>query len=121
MSTYDFDTAYSAVTGEQHLGESIPTVEIDNDAVHGVLLDGAPRTTAIEYPGKWYALTGYSQQHGYRGAVMHPSETMSDEAVREAVREAGGDLFALVEVRDEDGSYPDGDAIGWAIVYKAAA
>ena len=119
MSTYDFDTAYSALTGEQHLGEYIPTVE--HSEISDVLIDGVG---LIDGPGpisEWTALTGYTQQHGYRGAVMHPSETMSDEAVREAVREAGGDLFSIVEVRDEDGIYPDGDPIGWAIVYKAAA
>lgn len=108
MSAYEFDTAYSAVTGEQHLGENIPDVQIDP-------------TADVYVGGDWRALTGHTQQQSYRGAVMHTSETMSDEAVREAVREAGGDLFALVEVRDEDGSYPDGDAIGWAIVYQAAA
>lgn len=108
MSAFEFDTAYSAVTGEQHLGENIPDVQLDP-------------TADVYVSSGWMALTGYTQQHGYRGAVMHPSETMSDEAVREAVREAGGDLFAIVEVRDEDGSFPDGDAIGWAVVYKAAA
>lgn len=125
MSEYEFDTAYSAVTGEHVGGLYVPTVEQDSDAVHGVLIDGAPRTTAIQHPGVWYALTGYTRQHGYRGAVMHPSETMGDAAIREAVIEAGGDVFAIVEVGD--GAPCDGEdcycgpAVGWAVVYRAVA
>ncbi|WNN95112.1 hypothetical protein SEA_MAGRITTE_161 [Microbacterium phage Magritte] len=110
MSAFEFDTAYSAITGAQHLGENIPDVHLD------------PHTDVyVSGLGTWTALTGYTQQQSYRGAVMHPSETADDDVIREWVREAGGDLFALVEVRDEDGSYPDGDAIGWAIVYRVAA
>lgn len=70
----------------------------------------------------WQALTGHTGQHGYRGAVMHPSEQWSqchvDDLITLADNPDGGLFFAIVEVRDEDGNFPDGDPIGWAVVYK---
>ncbi|QWY80575.1 hypothetical protein SEA_QUAMMI_89 [Microbacterium phage Quammi] len=72
--------------------------------------------------GKWEVLTGSTGQHGYNGAVMHPSEQWSqchvDDLVRLADHPGHALLFTIVEVRDEDGSLPDGDPIGWAVAYK---
>lgn len=73
-------------------------------------------------PGKWEVLTGHTGQQGYTGAVMHPSELWSRCHVEDLLRLADHPghalLFTCVEVRDEDGSLPDGDPIGWAVAYK---
>lgn len=121
MSTYEFDSTYSALTGEHVGGIYIPTAESDPD--YDVTLDGQIDT-------EWYFLTGYTRQYGYRGAVMHASETMTDDAIREAVREAGGDVFAIVTVEapcecDDStdcvrcsGGYAE--PAGWAVIYREA-
>ena len=81
MSNFEFDTAYSAITGECIAGEYVPTVEHDETA--DIL----------------------------RGAVLHPSETADDDTIREWVRDAGGDMFAIVAVEapctDEAPCFPD--------------
>ena len=120
MSSFEFDSTYSARTGEHVCGLYIPTVEDDGafDAEgYDVLIDGMPDNLSTG----WRAVIGKTQQHGYRGCIMHPSETATDEQIREWVRDAGGDVFAIVEVRDDDGSLPDGDPIGWAVIYRSAA
>lgn len=132
MSTFEFDSTYSALTGEHVGGLYVPTVEHSDTA--DILIDGIG---LVDGPGpvtEWRALTGYTGQHGYRGAVMHPSETMSDDAIREAVREAGGDVFAIVEVGAHDDAepvFPDEpdycetygcahEPAGWAVIYRPA-
>ncbi|WP_217181602.1 hypothetical protein [Streptomyces sp. AC495_CC817] len=120
MSTLEFDSTYSAITGQHVGGIYIPSVEDDGafDADgYDVLIDGMPDNLSTG----WRALKGYTSQHGYRGCIMHPSETMSDDAIREAVRDAGGDVFAIVAV--ENGEYGDDyepDAVGWAVIYRSA-
>lgn len=139
MSSFEFHATYSAITGE-YVGGYVPYVEADSayDADYiDVLFDGTPANLS-----EWSAITGKTRQHGYRGAIMHPSETADDETVREWVRDAGGDKFAIVEVSgcEHDGA-PHGeectcddcdDAIycqeygcptppmGWAIIYQPA-
>ncbi|QNL30058.1 hypothetical protein SEA_CASEND_91 [Microbacterium phage Casend] len=70
----------------------------------------------------WQVLTGHTGQHGYSGAVQHASELWSqchvDDLVRLADHPGHALLFTIVEVRDEDGSLPDSDPIGWAVAYK---
>lgn len=138
MSLYEFDTAYSAVTGEHVGGHYIPTVE--NDDRHDILIDGRP-TRAAGSPWRsddvhpeWDTLTGYTGQDGYSGAVMHASESPTDEQIREWVREAGGDVFAIVAVEtahddvcdgscdgEECDSWESAGAAGWAVIYREAS
>ena len=71
--------------------------------------------------GDWKAMTGLTGQYGYRGAVMHTSEFIAGgiaEAMLDLVQDSGKPFltFAVTEVRDETGDYPE-DAIGWAIIY----
>lgn len=61
----------------------------------------------------WEALTGYTGQYGYNGAVMHPSEFIGGGLARDILENPG--VYVLVEVRDESGEYPE-TAIGWAIL-----
>lgn len=143
MQIIVFDTAYSATTGEHVGGLYIPTVEHSDTS--DVLIDGVGLADGPGPLGDWHALTGHTAQHGYRGAVMHPSESPTDEQIREWVREAGGDVFAVVAVMNcehehdtdpcndpncddscADSLYcreygcPD-EPVGWAIIYRNAA
>lgn len=88
------------------------------DHVPGVY---APEVVNVPHPGdvhvyddKWTALTGHTGQYGYNGAVMHPSETLSGGLARRILSEPG--TYVVTEVRDDDGQYPDGDPIGWAVL-----
>lgn len=108
MSNFEFDAVYSAVTGLYMHDPFAPDV---------VNVEGGD----VEVQGKgWHVITGKTGQYSYNGAVMHPSESADDNTVREWVREVDGDLFAIVEVREESGEFPEGDPIGWAIVYRKA-
>lgn len=80
---------------------------------------------SIDGASEWDALTGMTGQFSYTGAVMHPSETFGRgmaERIAEMcddAREDGKTLaWACVEVRDDDGDFPEGDPIGWAVVYR---
>lgn len=91
------------------------------DVTNSELNDIEIATTDSDLP-KWQALTGNSGQHGYTGAVMHPSEQWSQCHIDDLLDAADQPdsvilYFAIVEVRDEDGDFPDGDPIGWAVVY----
>lgn len=62
----------------------------------------------------WTPLTGHTGQHGYRGAVMHPCEQLAGGLSRTILATPG--VYVVTEVRDEDGDFPDGDPIGWAVL-----
>ena len=84
--------------------------EVINDPAEDVCISDA----------SWAVLTGHTGQHGYNGAVMHASEQWGEWAIRDLASRAddGHVAFCIVEVRDEEGDYPSGDAIGWAVVYR---
>lgn len=69
----------------------------------------------------WQAMTGLTGQHGYNGAVLHPSEVMAPGVARAMLDIVRGEeapiAFVLTEVRDEDLSHPE-DPIGWTILYR---
>ena len=62
----------------------------------------------------WTPLTGHSGQDRYRGAVMHPSEYIGGGLEDHLLAHPG--TYVVVEVRDEDGCFPEGDPIGWALL-----
>ena len=127
MEDLEFDTAYSAATGER-TGDYVPYVEHDEDG--DILIDGIPYRDS-----EWRAIIGKTCQYGYRGAVMHPSEYASDDMIRAWVREAGGDVFAVVAVEapctGDEPCFPDepeycretgcdAPPAGWAVIYRVA-
>lgn len=129
MPNFEFDAVYSAHTGE-YVGGYVPHVETDSGIdVDGcdVLIDGAPDNLS-----EWSQIVGKTGQYGYRGAIMHLSETADDETVLQWVRDAGGDVFAIVPVAVSHDLTDDGDDdechafgcdhgdAGWAIIYQAA-
>lgn len=77
-------------------------------------------TNDIEVDGSehWRALTGYTGQYGYRGAVMHASEYVGGGLLRDMLDDPGVYVLTVVEVLPEDDE--DGDEFpepaGWAIL-----
>ena len=139
METIEFNTTYSALTGE-HVGTwYIPYVTYSDS--EGMLIDDIPRARVED----WHALTGHRSfafGAGNADPIFDPAETATDDQIRAWVREAGGDVFAVVEVHacDHDGA-PHGeecpcdvcnDAVycqeygcpnapaGWAVIYRDA-
>lgn len=74
----------------------------------------------IDDPG-WEALTGFTGQYGYSGAVMHASEFVGREIARELVRLADDEPQTFVMVVVSAGVLEDGEEdepAGWAILRK---
>ena len=97
-------------------GEYAP--DISHDEEHDVLVNGHVARYA---PGEWRVLTGHTGQDRYHGAVMHPSEQWGNWAIQDLASRAEEDgyvAFCIVEVRNDEGDYPAGDPIGWAVAYK---
>ena len=74
----------------------------------------------IERSG-WAALSGFSNQEGYSGPIIHPSEFFSGPMARqlhfETISKKSDRVYALVEVTDPD----DPDAlVGWAVLERTA-
>jgi hypothetical protein len=88
-----------------------PTVT--HDADNDISIDQLPGNT-------WQAISGFTGQYSYNGAVMHSSEGVSDaiaEFLAEVASDAPGTVFAVVTVADDE----DDDAIGWTVVYRESA
>ncbi len=81
-----------------------------------VNVEGQQTPNDIEIRGEhWEALTGHTGQYSYNGAVMHPSEYIGGGLEDYLLANPG--VYVVVEVRDDDGQYPDADPlIGWAIL-----
>ena len=74
----------------------------------------------IERSG-WAALSGFSNQEGYSGPIIHPSEFFSGPMARQlhfkTISKKSDRVYALVEVTDPD----DPDAlVGWAVLERTA-
>jgi hypothetical protein len=111
----------------------IATFDPDFDAVYVLNADGtitessvflhAPEVILgpddVSVDSGWHVLTGHTGQQSYNGAVMHASEQWGQWALDDLATHTdnGAVAFCVVEVRDEDGSLPEGDAIGWAVAY----
>ncbi len=83
------------------------------DVVH-VEDQQAPNDIDIQGDG-WEALTGFTGQYSYNGAVMHPSEYIGGGMEDWLLAHPG--VYVVTEVRDDDGQYPDeSPLIGWVIL-----
>lgn len=128
METIEFNATYSALTGE-HVGTwYIPYVTYSDS--EGMLIDDIPRARVED----WHALTGHRSfafGAGNADPIFEPAETATDDQIREWVREAGGDVFAVVTVESPCGYCESGepmehnceisDPAGWAVIYRDAA
>jgi len=109
----DFDRPFTLV----NVDDEHATIEFPED-VHEPDVSLAGNSGAFDISSdKWRAVSGYSGQHGYSGPIMHVSEFLGG-GMAEAIVQDGG-TYVVVEVRDEDGTYPEGDAIGWMLLVSA--
>lgn len=121
INRVDFDHVFAidlddAAVVDGPTGLYAPEVSLVAGEGADVTVDGAG--------GDWQCLTGMTGQDRYHGAGMHPSEYIGAGIARElhertatAAEDGKRVYFAVVEVRDEDGDFPEGDPIGWAIAY----
>lgn len=116
MPIIDFHCAYSAVSGK-------PT----QDLVPSVTYDSENHTVRVTSSVWWNFLEGHHHDSS-ASPIFEPNEVASDEQIREWVRDAGGDVFAIVAIEDwtdhgyddASGDRVDPDAIGWAVIYRNA-
>lgn len=64
----------------------------------------------------WEPLTGYTGQHGYRGAVMHASEQFAGRIRNDVLATPGVYVLAVVDVLDEE----DAEPAGWAVLRRTS-
>lgn len=111
IDAYEFGTVFTLsvtpegfVLAERH-DVSVPEVYHDEDE------------DVIVWSSDWEALKGFTGQHGYRGAVNHPSEFIGSGIAEELARlsEDEPQSFAVVPV--EVDSPEDEDPAGWAILH----
>ena len=90
--------------------------DLYHDDKEDIVDNGAPMSSS-----EWTALTGYTGQYGYDGAVMHSSEYIGGRLAEDIISlSAGGDLGGMplvwvvtsVELLDDD------DVVGWAVLYR---
>lgn len=129
IDTTDFNPEFDHVYLVDGLGlvyderTGLRAPDIENSRDFDILIDGQ-LVQGIE--GEWRALTGHTNQHGYRGAVMHPSEIWGDWAIQDLASHAAEDgyvAFACVAVRpdldeQDNDDYSDESPVGWAVAYK---
>ena len=98
-------------------------VRVRRDSLYVPEVAHDPTSDVMVTDDDWTPLTGLTGQWSYSGAVMHPSEYVGPGVVLAMLEHIatpeGTATFALTEVRDEDLSLPEGDAIGWAILHYA--
>lgn len=59
----------------------------------------------------WSLMTGYTDQYGYNGPVMHSSEFIGGKMVRDILSTPG--LYVALVLNDADG-----EPSGWAVAYQ---
>jgi hypothetical protein len=106
LNAIDFDHPFT-LTAEGTIGDApgVYAPEVTNDPDEDVTVSEG-----------WDVLTGMTGQYSYHGAVMHASEFIGSQIARHLTELAAEQpqTFAVVEVRDDGGEYPD-EPIGWAI------
>lgn len=104
-NSIEFDTAFIVLPNGEYAetGEYVPSVYNDSE------------TDVYVESSQWKALTGYTGQHGYNGAVLHPSEYFGGDLLKDVSEDIGGE-YALTVVYDLDDD--DSDIIGWCVLRK---
>lgn len=101
-SLVEFDSAF-IVTSEGiggGLGKYVPTVYNDDE------------TDIYIESNEWEALTRYTGQYSYNGAVLHSSEYLGGGLARVILEDVGG-IYAITTVEDlDDPEYP----AGWCVL-----
>lgn len=104
----DFDHPFMIVDGVvKDAPKSIYAPSVYHDDADDITMDG---------DSTWYAISGFTGQYNYNGAVMHASEQMSGaiaEHLEEIVEGEPRSVFCLVVVESDDSEEP----AGWTVVY----
>lgn len=115
IDAVDFDRVFvmdGSTLGFRHVSpDNVLAPEVVCDDEHDILIDGVPLARS-----EWSAITGMTGQHGYAGAVMHPSEYIG-RAIASHMSYLSEDepmTFVVCEVRDDDGCTP----VGWCVLYR---
>jgi hypothetical protein len=88
-------------------------IETDDD---GQILDEHERAYIADANDQgWDLMTGYTDQSGYSGPIMHPSEFIGEDMADDILESPG--IYVVIEVSSIDGG--DSDPIGWAVAYRA--
>jgi hypothetical protein len=94
---------------------------------NGRLVDGVEKVWAPEYVhhsdesdidfegSDWEALTGFTGQYCYHGAVMHPSEYIGRD-IANAMIEAPGIYVVCPVTEEEENEYGESASVGWCIL-----
>lgn len=85
------------------------------DSTHGVYVPTVYNDDATDIyieSNKWEALTGYTGQYSYNGAVLHSSEYLGGGLARDILADVGG-VYAVSVVEDMDD--PENPA-GWCVL-----
>lgn len=99
-------------------GAEVP--ELTHHRDHDLMIDDQPWVRLDEHTFQWSAWPNRSNQHGYPGPILHPSETFSVCWVADMIEQArkvsmiGSLLFAAVPVETEDPDHP----AGWALLSR---
>lgn len=103
-NSIEFDTAFIVLPDGEYAetGEYVPSVYNDSE------------TDVYVESSQWEALTGYTGQHGYSGAVLHPSEYFGGGLLKDVSEDIGGEYALTVVYGLED----DSDIIGWCVLRK---
>lgn len=109
MIDFEFDQVFTvgedgSITFPE--GEFAPVVY--NSEENDVDVDGA----------EWEALTGYTGQYSYHGAVMHSSEYFGGGMRKDILSTPGTYVLTIVYDLDEEEGDP---AIGWCICRKVGS
>ena len=103
-NSIEFDSAFIVLPNGEYseTGEYVPNVY--NDAETDVIIESS----------EWEALTGYTGQYGYNGAVLHSSEYFGGGLLKDVSEDLGG-VYALTVVYDLEDEL---DIIGWCVLRK---
>lgn len=101
-SLVEFDTAFIVTPEgiEDAHGFHVPTVYNDDE------------TDIYIESSEWSALTGYTGQHGYNGAVLHSSEYLGGGLARDILEDVGG-IYAVTVAEDMD---DQDNPAGWCVL-----
>ena len=64
---------------------------------------------------RWSALTGYTGQYGYNGAVLHASEYFGGGLARDVLATPGTYVVVVVSVLPDDDD-PEPEPAGWTVL-----
>ena len=101
-SLVEFDSAFIVTSEGIESAHEVYVPPVQNADVGDIYIES----------NKWEALTGYTGQHGYNGAVLHASETLSAGLAEDVLADVGG-IYAVTVVEDmDDPEYP----AGWCVL-----